>query len=247
MYSYKLVISLTVTLTAAFVLTAACGGNSAPTNATAPTTEMVEDIPKPVEKDIAGTYAATGTNPDGQGEYKADLTITKQGEVFQFSWTSAGRDYDGVGVVNGNHAAVSYVDGTNGKGCGVVLYKITEDGSLQGKIGYWGVNDAEVETARRVSGDGLEGSYSIKGTNPQGKDYAGKLTVSKAGEGYKFKWDAGTSLEGFGIRGGDMIAVGFGGKQCAFVGYDIKEDGTLDGKWGSASSKVFGTEVAAKK
>jgi hypothetical protein len=221
--------------------------NSTSSNGPTTTTDDVENVPKPVEKDIAGNYAATGTNPDGQGEYKADLAITKQGEVFQFSWVSAGRDYDGVGVVNGDHAAVSYVDGTNGKGCGVVLYQITEDGSLQGKVGYWGVNEAEVETARRTGGSDLEGDYSIKGTNPEGKDYAGKLTVSKAGEGYKFKWDAGASLEGFGIRGGDMVAVGFGGKQCAFVGYDIKDDGTLDGKWGNAASKVFGTEIAKKK
>lgn len=225
-----------------------CRSISSPSNGTAPTTDVSADNPpKPVEKDIAGSYATDGTNPDGKGEYKADLTITKHGEVFQFSWNSGGNEYDGVGVVNGNHAAVSYTDGTDGKGCGVVLYQIKEDGTLQGKSGYWGVNEAEVETARRTGGTGLEGSYSIKGTNPNGKDYSGTLTVSKAGEGYTFKWNSDNVVEGFGIRGGDMIAVGFAGKKCAFVGYDIKEDGTLDGKWGSSASKVFGTEVAKKK
>jgi hypothetical protein len=245
MQTNKNLTMMSVTLALALGLGIACS-NATSSNGTASSADPADNAPKPVEKDIAGTYSATGTNPDGKGEYKADLAITKQGEVFQFSWASAGRAYNGVGVVNGDHAAVSYTDGTDGKGCGVVLYQIKEDGTLQGKIGYWGVNEAEIETARRKGGGGLEGEYSIKGTNPKGDDYAGKLAVSKAGEGYKFKWDAGQSFEGFGIRGGNMIAVGFGGKQCAFVGYDINEDGTLDGKWGNASSTVFGTEVAKK-
>ncbi len=222
-----------------FTLGFACGDSkSATSDATGPASNAAADNPpKPVETDIAGDYTANGTNPDGKGEYKADLSIKKQGEVFQFSWTSAGREYDGVGVVNGKHAAVSYTDGKDGKGCGVVLYQIKPDGTLQGKSGYWGVNEAEVESATRASGDGLEGSYTVKGTNPAGKDYGGKLSVSKSGEGYTFKWNTGTSFEGFGIRGGEMIAVGFGGKQCAFVGYDIESDGTLNGRWGSRHVK----------
>lgn len=238
------VVTLALVTLILITLASACGGGSTDSNTASNT---AQNIPKPVEKDIAGEYLATGTGPDTNVEYKSDLSIKKHGEVFRFSWTSGGKAYDGVGVVNGDSAAVSYADGPNGKGCGVVLYQIKDDGSLQGRIGYWGVDKAEVETARRTAGDGLEGSYSIKGTNPEGKDYAGKLTVTKRGEGYSFKWEAGNSFEGFGIRGGNMIAVGFGGKQCAFVGYDIKEDGTLDGKWGNAESKTFGTEVAKKK
>lgn len=225
-------------------LVSACGGSSTGSNTAS---NAAENVPKPVEKDIAGEYLATGTGPDTNVEYKSDLTIKKHGEVFRFSWNSAGKAYDGVGVVNGNSAAVSYADGPNGKGCGVVLYQIKEDGSLQGRIGYWGVDEGEVETARPTSGGGLEGSYTIKGTDPKGNDYSGKLTVAKRGEGYNFKWEAANTFEGFGIRGGDMIAVGFGGKQCAFVGYDIEADGTLNGRWGAATSKTFGTEVAKKK
>ncbi|MBP9663247.1 MAG: hypothetical protein KBD94_01405 [Pyrinomonadaceae bacterium] len=248
MKSANHLIALATLLAVGFVFGPSCRNLSTSTSGPAPTTDVSADNPpKPVEKDIAGDYSTTGTNPDGKGEYKADLTITKHGEVFQFSWASGGNEYDGVGVVNGDHAAVSYTDGKDGKGCGVILYQIKEDGTLQGKSGYWGVNEAEVETARRTSGSGLEGTYSIKGTNPNGKDYSGDLTVSKAGEGYTFKWNADQALQGFGIRAGNMIAVGFGGKQCSFVGYDIKEDGTLDGQWGSAASKTFGTEVAKRK
>lgn len=197
---------------------------------------------------IAGEYEAKGTNPDGGGTYQASLVVTPRDDVYQFSWTSGKNSYDGVGVMTDNAVAVSYTDGDNGKGCGVVLYKIGADGSLDGTSGYWGVNKAEHEKATRTSGTDLEGKYDISGTNPDGKDYKGTLEIKKEGLGYKFRWNAGGQLEGFGIKANNLIAVGFGGQKCSFVGYDVEADGTLNGKWGgSQNSSALGTEIAKKK
>jgi hypothetical protein len=198
-------------------------------------------------RDIAGEYEATGTNPNGGSPYKAGLEVREHDDVYQFSWDSGGNSYDGVGVMTDNAVAVAYTEGTSGKGCGVVLYKIGADGSLDGKAGYWGVNSAESEKATRISGTGLEGKYDIKGTTPEGKDYKGTLEIRQDGEGYTFVWNTGSTLEGFGVQTGDKVAVGFGGKQCSFVSYEVKPDGTLDGKWGGRGSKSFGTEIAKKK
>lgn len=195
---------------------------------------------------LTGTYDATGTNPDGSA-YKARLVVTRRGEVYQFSWDSGGRSYDGVGVANKDTVAVGFTDGKDGKGCGVVLYDINPDGSLSGKSGYWGVDSQETELAERTSGTGLEGKYKISGTNPGGQEYTGTLEVSRSGDGYSFKWIAGETFTGFGIRTGDDIAVGFGGNRCSFVSYDIGSDGTLDGKWGGPGSNSTGTEIAKKK
>jgi len=195
---------------------------------------------------ITGEYAATGTNPDGS-KYAADLVVTQRGDVYQFSWESGGRSYDGVGVANRDTVAVGFTDGKDGKGCGVVLYDINPDGSLSGKSGYWGVDTQERELAERTSGTGLEGKYKVSGTNPGGQEYTGSLDVSRNGAGYAFKWNAGETFTGFGIRTGDDIAVGFGGDKCAFVSYDINPDGTLDGKWGGPGSNTVGTELAKKK
>lgn len=217
--------------------------NNSNTNSTSTTSK-----PAPAKDvDIAGKYDAVGTNPDGGGEYKAELTVTRRDDVYQFSWVSGKNSYDGVGVMTDGEVAVSYTDGSNGKGCGVVLYKIASDGSMNGKVGYWGTNTMETETAKRTSGSDLEGSYDIEGKNPEGKPYKGKLDVKKDGEGYSFKWSAGVELTGFGIRAGEFVAVGFGGKQCSFVGYDVQADGTLAGKWGGQGSTKFGTETAKKK
>lgn len=198
-------------------------------------------------KNIAGEYDASGTNPDTGAAYKAALTITPRDDVYQFSWTSGGNKYDGVGVTTNNSIAVSYTTGTNGEGCGVVLYKINPDGSMDGKVGYWGENKMETEKATRKSGTDVEGEYDIAGKNPEGQEYKGTLKVKKEGLGYSFVWSAPDTLEGFGIKAGELIAVGFGGKQCSFVGYDIQADGTLDGTWGFKTSKKLGTEVAKKK
>lgn len=244
------VLSLILILSALLAAGLACGGSDTSTgNTTAGNTAApAPAAPAPAApKNIAGAYNATGTNVDGGGEYKADLTVTGRDEVYQFSWASGGQSYDGVGVMSDNTVAVAYTEGTNGKGCGVVLYKINADGSLDGKSGYWGVNSAESEKAVRTKGSDLEGNYDITGTNPDGKKYDGKLAVSKSGDGYTFAWTAGSSFQGFGVRTGDKVAVGFGGDQCAFVSYEVKPDGMLDGKWGGKGSKSFGTEVAKKK
>lgn len=200
-----------------------------------------------VAKDISGKYTVEGRNEGGAGNYKGDLTVQKRGDVYQFSWNTAGKLYDGVGVQTGNAVAVAFTEGKNGEGCGVVLYKINSDGALDGKAGYWGENKMETETAKRTSGSDLVGEYDVKGKNPAGNEYTAKLSVKQQGSGYAFSWTGSNELEGFGIKQGNFVAVGIGGKQCGFVSYEVKSDGTLDGKWGGYGSTSVGTETAKKK
>ena len=87
--------------------------------------------------DISGTYDITGTNENGAGQYKGTLIVTNRGDVHQFSWDTAGKKYDGVGVRAADAVGVAFSEGANGKGCGVVLYTIGSDGTLDGKAGYW--------------------------------------------------------------------------------------------------------------
>jgi len=214
----------------------------------ATTTTAASASPSPSSsQDISGTYDITGMNENGAGAYKGNLTVTHRGEVYQFSWDTAGKKYDGVGVQTGDGVGVAFAEGENGKGCGVVLYKIGADGTLDGKAGYWGNNSSETESASRTKGTDLEGDYDISGTNTAGQNYEGTLAVKKAGAGYTFSWNAGSPLEGFGIRQGNTVAVGIGGSKCGFVSYERKPDGTLEGKWGGYGSKSVGTETAKKK
>jgi hypothetical protein len=193
--------------------------------------------------DIAGEYNVVGTNENGS-PYRGGLAIIKHGDVLQFRW-NAGKQYDGVGVRNGDVVAVAFTGGASGKGCGVVSYQILGDGTLDGVWGYWGLNESGTEKAERTSGSGVEGDYNTTGKNPNGNSYTGKLTVASKASGYTFSWSNNTS--GFGVRQGNTLSVGLGGSHCAFVAYEIKPDGTLDGIWGGYGTDKTGTEKATKK
>lgn len=218
-------------------------------NTKSETSETAENIPNEasVPKDISGKYEISGTNENGGNNYKGTLDVTKRDEVYQFSWDTGGKKSDGVGVQNETTVAAAFTEGTNGEGCGVVLYKINADGSLDGIAGYWGINQSETEKAVRTSGNDLEGEYDVEGTNPEGKNYNGKLSVKTEGAGYTFSWTGTDTMQGFGIRQGDKVAVGLGGKQCGFVSYTVESDGILNGKWGGYGSTSVGTETANKK
>lgn len=204
--------------------------NSAPKSATPST-------------DIAGDYSVVGTNENGS-PYKGALEVIKHGDVYQFRWT-AGKQYDGIGVPNGNVVAVAFTGGAVGKGCGVVSYQILSDGTLDGRWGYWGLNESGTEKAERTSGSGIAGEYNVTGTNPNGSGYKGTMTAEPRGGGYTFAWSNGSS--GFGIKQGETLSVGIGGSRCAFVAYEIKSNGVLEGVWGGYGSDKTGTETATKK
>ena len=234
-------------LVAALACKQAESGTTTSTDGSPTTTTASPAASAQPAKDISGNYDVMGTNQDGSA-YKGSLVVKTRGDVYQFSWTSGGNTYDGVGVQSGNNVGVAFTEGADGKGCGVVLYKVASDGTLDGKAGYWGNDYGETETATRRSGSGLEGDYSVKGKNTQGQPYEGTLGVKKSGAGYAFTWQVGSSpLKGFGIQTGQTVAVGIGGGQCGFVSYEVKSDGTLDGKWGDSGSMSVGTEIAKKK
>src|SRR4030095_4201282 len=184
--------------------------------------------PSPADpEDISGAYDITGMNENGAVAYKGTLMVTNRGDVYQFSWDTAGKKYEGVGVKAGDHIGVAFAAGDNGEGCGVVLYNIGADGTLDGKAGYWGNNSSETETANRMKGTDLVGEYETSGTNTAGQDYEGKLVVKKSGAGYTFSWSAGSTFEGFGIRQDDTVTVGFGGDKCGFASYVRQVNGRM--------------------
>ena len=232
----------------------ACGGSATETSTNSGSVAVNGGMPDPADrtvihqpKDIAGTYSVTGSNVDGAGIYDGILNVTKRDAVYQFSWSSGAKTYDGVGVQTRDTIAVAFTEGADGKGCGVVLYDIAANGDLSGKAGYWGVNEAETENAKRTSGTDLVGKYNVSGTNSGGGDYKGSLEVKMDGEGYAFEWNTGSIEKGFGIRQGNTANIGLGGDKCGFVSYEVKPDGTLEGKWGGQGTKSFGTETAKKK
>ena len=201
----------------------------------------------PTSGDLAGTYAVNGTGADGK-TYQGEVVVTRRDAVYQMSWKLGADNYDGVAVQSGNTMAAAYTTGTDGKGCGAVIYTINADNSLDGKWGEWNVNTVGTEKAVPASDViGGVGTLNVTGTNADGSAYKGKLTVTKgSNDVYQFAWETGTNFIGTGVRMGGYLAAGSGAKQCGFVIYEIKGN-TLEGKWGVPGSTALGTEKATKK
>ena len=113
---------------------------------------------------MSGAYVVTGSGENGTNPYEGILNVTNQQDVYLFKWQTTRPKPGGVGVQMGDAVAVSYADPTNGKGCGVALYRIAPDGSLDGKIARWGEYKFGTEKATRIEGDKFEGKYKIAGT-----------------------------------------------------------------------------------
>jgi hypothetical protein len=202
--------------------------------------------PTPAERDISGAYAVTGTAGGGLDPYTGTLAIEPQGDLYSFRWTLPKENRVGAGVQYGNSVAAAFAPTGEGKGCGVGVYKILPDGTLDGRRAAFGENAFGIEKATRTEGDTFAGKYAITGTTADGQPYAGTLETKKDGEGYDFIWKTDKPLAGFGIWRGTAAAVGFGGPQCSFAYYDILSSTSLEGFWGSPKQITFGKESAKR-
>lgn len=198
------------------------------------------------DDDVAGNYSVTGKNLSDQS-YQGDLTVKKQGDVYQFSWTAGGSSYDGVGVRDGNLVAVGYGAGTDGKGCGAAIYKIGEN-SLSGKLGGWGYNQVGTQTAVLLKQNKDGGVFAVTGTDTDGSGYKGELYVAESkSDVYHFAFSGGkVQYIGTGIKVGDHFGAGMGVKQCGYVVYEVKSD-RLEAAWGVIGNDKLGTEIATRK
>ncbi|HEY2846810.1 MAG TPA: hypothetical protein VGI80_03270 [Pyrinomonadaceae bacterium] len=202
--------------------------------------------PTPGEREIAGAFQVSGTAAGRPDPYTGALAIEPQGDLYSFRWTLSTGNRVGTAVEYGDHAAASFAPTGAGKGCGVMLYKVSGDGaSLDGRSAMWGEQKFAIEKGERTEGTGFEGKYSLTGTTTDGKPYSGSLEIKKQGEGYIFLWKTDHQFGGFGIWRGSVAAVSFGGPQCSFALYDISGN-TLDGFWGGQKQLSFGKETAKR-
>jgi hypothetical protein len=224
----------------------ACAGGSGNGDSPKPDDDHAEEVSRPVNDnarpaaDIEGSYAVTGTNPDGSA-YEGSLTVTRTGETYSFAWNT-GQPYEGVGLVDGNHVAV----GWGGAACGGVIYRIGNSGTLNGRWALLGDDAAGTESAARSDGDaGLEGDYSVEGTNPDGSAYSGTLNIEDAGDTVFLRWEAGGTTVGQGIVMDDALGTSYGDDTCGIALYHIRGN-TLDGLWTTYGSTSTGTERAVR-
>jgi len=203
---------------------------------------------------FAGTYEVAGEG------YTATLTVTQTGEGYHLVWdVDDGTRFYGKGLVVNDVLGVVFAR-SDGSGSGVVAYK-----KLNGEMsGLWASAGGETlsgekaksAAALRASSLDLEGTYAVTGTNPNGSNYGGELSLIGTGETWAAKWvTGGVEVYGTGLVVDNVAVLGYGNE--AGVGVAVYEATTsgLDGIWmftdyadlSSRSPITTGTEEARKQ
>lgn len=91
--------------------------------------------------------------------------------------------------------------------------------------------------------DGVIGSYTIKGTNPDKSTYDATLNVTAKGEAFDWSWNGG-EYKGIGLQQDNIVTVAWGSDACYTVSYVIGADGVLTGKWTDMAASGIGADVA---
>lgn len=81
--------------------------------------EVIEGVPESLE----GSYAVTGTNPNGT-TYSGTVDIRRQGQTYFLAWQIGDTAYQGVGVYQDGVLAVGW--GDQERGLGTISYKLGE-------------------------------------------------------------------------------------------------------------------------
>ncbi len=102
-----------------------------------------------------------------------------------------------------------------------------------------------ISLARPGSAQTVGGSYTVRGTNPNGTDYSGTVQITPSSSACRMAWQTGsTSSSGICMLANEAFAAHYvvlGGKPGLVV-YELQPDGSLKGFWTIADTDGAGTE-----
>lgn len=87
--------------------------------------------------------------------------------------------------------------------------------------------------------------FEARGMNPDGSRYSGTVTIRIiSNTTCTIVWEVGNTSTGICMRNEKTFAASYVmGKTVGLIIYDIRDDGTLDGKWTIAGKDGVGTEI----
>lgn len=93
--------------------------------------------------------------------------------------------------------------------------------------------------------DDLQGTYEVRGVNPDGTKYSGTAEIIATSETTcRIIWSVGVESSGICMRNGIAFAAGYVLRdKVGLVIYEIRSDGILDGSWTVADENGAGTEM----
>lgn len=184
--------------------------------------------------------------PRGQA-YTGSLDITAIGNtdnLYQVSWETSEGNYSGLGFYEEGRLLVGA--GLDEGIYGVALYRIQNDGTLDGK---WTLSTANGEVGTELATGGrsgeLAGSYQIQSTDPGEEDsaFGGELTITESRDIYQVTWNVDDqTYRGIGLRVDDWLVVGWGtSSNLAVLDYEFKGN-EATARWARTGSRELGME-----
>jgi hypothetical protein len=86
----------------------------------------------------------------------------------------------------------------------------------------------------------LDGTYTLKGVDLNGKEFSAEFTLTAEKDVYRFQ---SQDTPGVGLVRGSILAIAYGA-QCGVALYGVAPDGTLSGNWATTASAYAGSERA---
>jgi hypothetical protein len=176
-------------------------------------------------RQISGIYRVDGTNPNGSS-YDGMLAVTPEDRNVRFTWWIGNDIFTGVGDFAGRMLVVNWGDKHP------VVYSFTGTETLDGEWADGTASEKLTLFARAdpTGAEGLAGTYSVAGRNPNGTTYQGTVRLTQQDRKYALLWTVGaSSYRGVGALEGNILTVDWGDKTP--VVYAVMEDGRLKGLW----------------
>lgn len=186
--------------------------------------------------EVAGVDFSGSYQIEGEG-YSGTLDIEKTGKGYHLEWSIGSETHYGKGIEM--EGVLGAVFGSESGAAGVVAYKKT----VGGITGLWAVaggTELEYEKTKeastlKASDTDVEGVYTVRGTNPNGSSYSGRLEILAAEEALVAQWLTGEDLSqetyGSGLVIDDVLVLAYGDDAGDGVAvYEIDDD-ELHGLW----------------
>ncbi|HEY5156522.1 MAG TPA: hypothetical protein VII93_00965 [Anaerolineales bacterium] len=229
---------------------------------TPPATPVPFAIEEPVAPGLAGAYTLKGTAPDGR-DYAGKLTITLNPGIsndstmqaeYHLAWNTAAT---GAGILIKDAIGNRFLAaGFGGPACSAAFYYAFP--YLEGNTSTFTLYGIRIEPGSFELGSEivspivprpyLVGDYYLIGTNANGNEYKGTLSITQhAASVWQLAWNVGLTAPGIGISlNKSLFAAAFGGEGCGVAVYKVNTDGSLHATWAVWGGDQVGEETATK-
>src|SRR6185312_191926 len=135
---------------------------------------------------LTGVYRASGINPSGS-EYTGMVALEEAGDDFKLTWWIGKDVFKGSGHFAGKMLVINWGDNTP------VIYSFGDEGALDGEWADGSATETLVPVGTAAADEVAhpEGEYRVEGSNADGQEYKGTVTITKKGKTFRLNWQVG--------------------------------------------------------